>query len=159
MLSFRPGMLATVFFLLAAAVVPLPEALGAYRPPLMAVAVLYWSLAAPQRSTLVTAFLGGLALDALLGTLLGEHALALLVLSYLAQRFYLRLRAFPASQLSLAVAALLALYEFLLFWIDGVVGVTVPPLARWAPVASGALLWLAAWSALDGDRPEAPARL
>lgn len=156
----RPGPLVTLFLALVATILPLPDALTAFRPCWVPVATLYFALAAPERHGLLMAFFAGLALDALMGTLLGEHALALLVIVYLAQRFYLRLRAFPLSQLTGAIAALLALYEFLLFWIDGVAGVTVAPLARWAPVASGTLVWLLVWFlAGGGERREAPAQL
>ncbi|HEX5421822.1 MAG TPA: rod shape-determining protein MreD, partial [Gammaproteobacteria bacterium] len=157
--TLRPGGLVTMLFALAAAIVPLPDALAAFRPAWAAVVLLYWALAAPDRYGLIAAVLMGLALDALTGTLLGEHAFGLLVIVYLAQRFYLQLRAFPTSQLVLTIAALLALYEFLLFWIDGVAGVTVAPLERWAPVSSGCLMWLVFWYLFDGERPETPARL
>ncbi|HET7134120.1 MAG TPA: rod shape-determining protein MreD, partial [Gammaproteobacteria bacterium] len=84
----------------------------------------------------------GLALDALTGALLGQHALALLVVVYIAERFHLRLRVFPVSQLALTVLVLLGLYEFILFWIDGVADRTVPLIERWAPPLVGTLAWL-----------------
>jgi rod shape-determining protein MreD len=159
MAVLRPGGLVTMLFALVAAIVPLPGALAAFRPAWGAVVLLYWALAAPDRYGLLTAVVMGLALDALTGSLLGEHAFGLLVIVYLAQRFYFQLRVFPTSQLVLTIAALLALYEFLLFWIDGAVGVNVAALERWAPVSSGCLVWLAFWYLFGGDRPETSARL
>jgi rod shape-determining protein MreD len=157
--AVRPGGFFALFFALVFAVVPLPDGIASFRPSWVAVTLLYWGLVAPQRYGLATAFLSGLALDTLTGALLGQHALALIVIVYLAQRFYLRLRAFPTSQLALTVAVLLGLYEFLLFWIDGVTGRTVPVTARWAPILTSTLLWLLVWSLSDGSRREAPARL
>jgi rod shape-determining protein MreD len=43
----------------------------------------------------------GIVLDTLSGSLLGQHALALLVIVYIAERLHLRMRVFPMSQLGL----------------------------------------------------------
>jgi rod shape-determining protein MreD len=39
------------------------------------------------------------------------------------------------------VFALLAVYRFILFWINGVAGITVPAVVYWGPVISGTLIW------------------
>jgi rod shape-determining protein MreD len=101
----------------------------------------------------------GLALDTLSGALLGQHALALLLIVYLSQRFHLRIRVFPVSQLALTVVALLALYQFVLFWVDGVAGRTVPLVERWAPVVSGSLLWMLILVFVERGRQAAAARM
>lgn len=150
---------ASVVAALILAIVPLPDAVDPFRPDWVAVVLLYWSLIEPRRYGLLTAFWLGIVLDTLTGSLLGQHALALLVLVYLSQRFYLRIRAFPASQVALMVIALLALYEFILFWIDGAAGRTVPLTARWGPVATGGLLWLLVLVSIERGRQAAEARM
>ena len=145
--------------MLSLAVVPLPKLIEAFRPDWVAVVLLYWSLMAPRRFSLLTAFWMGLALDTLTGALLGQHALALLVVVYVAERFHLRLRVFPVSQLAFTVLILLGLYEFILFWIDGVADRTVPLIERWAPPLTGTLVWLVLVGLLDSRRSEAHARL
>jgi rod shape-determining protein MreD len=101
----------------------------------------------------------GLALDTLSGALLGQHCLALLAVVYLSQRFYLRIRVFPVSQLVITAALLLTLYEFVLFWIDGVAGRTVPLNERWAPIISGTVLWTLLLVFLERGRQVAAARM
>ena len=83
----------------------------------------------------------GVVLDVSYGTLLGQHAVALCVIVFITVRFHLLMRVFPLSQLTLTVFALLALYQFILFWINGVAGVTAPSITYWAPVITGTLLW------------------
>jgi len=144
---------------LALAVVPLPDAVAPFRPDWVAVVLLYWSLMAPRHFSLFTAFWMGIALDTLSGALLGQNALALLLIVYLAEKFHLRLRVFPVSQLGFTVLVLLGLYEFVLFWIDGVAGRTVPLIERWLPPLTGTLVWLAMYVFLDRREREAPARL
>ena len=144
---------------LALATVPLPDIVAPARPDWVAVVLLYWSLMAPRHFSLLTAFWMGIALDTLTGALLGQNALALLVIVYLAEKFHLRLRVFPLSQLAITVLLLLGLYEFILFWIDGMAGRTVPLIERWLPPLTGTLAWSALYVLFDRRAREAPARL
>jgi rod shape-determining protein MreD len=154
---------------LALASVPLPDAVAPLRPDWVAVVLLYWSLMAPRHFSLMTAFWMGIALDTLTGALLGQNALALLVIVYLAEKFHLRLRVFPLSQLAITVLLLLGLYEFILFWIDGMApemtqagldaGRTVSLAERWVPPLTGTLVWVALYMLFDRREREAPARL
>ncbi len=92
------------------------------RPYLLLLLVIYWSLSAPRIAGLMFAWLCGLAIDVLKGTMLGQHALAFLLVGFLTHKFQLRMRIFPMSQQTLTVFMLLLLYEFVVFWIDGIIG-------------------------------------
>jgi len=144
---------------LVLAVLPLPDLVAPLRPDWVAVVLLYWSLMAPRRFSLLTALWMGIALDTLSGALLGQNALALLVIVYLAERFHLRLRVFPVSQVAFTVLVLLGLYEFILFWIDGVAGRTVPLVERWVPPLTGTLVWLAMLVFFDRGQRQARVRI
>lgn len=141
------------------AIVPLPAALAAYRPDWVPLVLIFWGLMAPERLGLLTAFAMGLALDTLSGALLGQHALAMVTVVYLSVRFHLLIRVFPVWQLSVTVFLLLAIYEFMLFWIDGVAGRSVPIIERWAPVVSGALVWPLVLGYLASVRHDAQVRI
>jgi rod shape-determining protein MreD len=80
------------------------------RPAFLVLAVLYWSTMRPTPAGMALGFLGGLALDVFQGSLLGEHALVLSFVTYLALRLNLLMRAKPIFEQSLyvAFAALLA---------------------------------------------------
>ena len=151
--------LSTFVVALALAVVPLPGAVAAFRPDWVPLTMIYWALTAPQRFGLLTALCLGLAVDTLSGALLGQHALAMLVVTYLSLRFHLRIRVFPIWQMTVTVFALLGLYEFVLFWVDGVAGRTVPHVERWAPVVSGTLLWPLVLGTLERARRADEARV
>jgi rod shape-determining protein MreD len=144
---------------LALSVVPLPAAAASFRPDWVALVLIYWAVVTPGRFGMFSAFVMGIALDSLTGALLGQHALALLLVVYLSQRFYLRIRVFPASQLALTVAVLLALYHFVLFWVDGVAGRSVPMVERWAPVLTGTLIWFMALVFTDRRADRAHAQI
>ena len=144
---------------LALAVIPLPAAVAAFRPDWVPLVMIYWALVTPERFGLLTALWLGLALDTLSGALLGQHAIAMLVVVYLSLRFHLRIRVFPIWQMTMTVFAMLAIYEFVLFWVDGVAGRTVPYIERWAPVLTGALLWPLVLGTLDRVRQDNQARV
>jgi rod shape-determining protein MreD len=149
----------TVIAALLLSIIPLPDAVVPFRPDWVAVVLLYWCLVDPRRYGLFSAFVIGLVLDAMTGTLLGQHSLALLVIVYLSQRFYTRIRLFPASQVALIIIALLGVYEFILLWIDGIAGAELPLVDRWGPVLTGGALWLLVLAGIERSRRVADARM
>jgi rod shape-determining protein MreD len=157
--SRRHLLLLSLIFSLALAIVPLPTPVATYRPDWVPIVLIFWALMAPERVGILTALAMGLALDTLSGALLGQHALAMVTVVYLSVRFHLRIRVFPVWQLSMTVFLLLALYEFILFWIDGISGRSVPVIERWAPVLSGVLVWPIVLGYLASVRHDAQTRM
>ena len=90
---------------------------------------------------LALGFISGLGLDVFHGSLLGQHALALSLVSFLAVRFNLLMRAKPIFEQSLFVFLALLLYEVVLWAIDGWTGRPSGGLARWVHTVTGSLLW------------------
>jgi rod shape-determining protein MreD len=131
----------TVILALLFSLVPLPEAIGPWRPNLLLLFVIYWSLSAPAIAGLMFAWLCGLATDQLTGMTLGQHALGFLVVAYATHKMQLRMRIFPIYHQTATVFMLLAVYEALMFWIDGITGHKVTTWLRWMPVVSGAIFW------------------
>jgi rod shape-determining protein MreD len=121
--------------------VPMPDAISPFRPDWVALIMIFWAIGVPRSYSVGIAWIVGLVLDATHGTLLGQHALALSLIVYIAVKFHLLMRVFPLIQLTATVFALLALYQFLLFWINGVAGVAAPSISYWGPVLSGTVIW------------------
>lgn len=122
-------------------VVPLPNYAAVLRPVFIAVVVLYWSTMAPQVGGILLGFLFGLLLDVLKGAQLGQHALAMSFIAFLAVRLHLLTRAKPLFQQALFAMVALLLYETLLWAIDGWSGRPVHSPTRWAHAVTGALIW------------------
>lgn len=137
---------------LALTMMPLPAALDVIRPDWVALIIIFWCLSVPQSYGVGIAWVTGLVLDVSQGTMLGQHSLALCVVAYLTVRFHLQMRVFPLLQLTAFVLALNALYQFLLFWTNGVAGISSPASVYWAPVLAGAVLWPLLYSFLSGLR-------
>jgi rod shape-determining protein MreD len=137
----RVPMLLSVLAGLILSVLPLPYWLNIARPDFLVIVVLYWSIMVPRAGGITLAFAAGLLLDAFKGVVLGQHALALCLASYIAIKLHLRVRIFPIWHQALTVFWLLALYQFMLFWIDGATGHAITNYARWIPAFTGAALW------------------
>lgn len=123
------------------AIAPMPDWAEPFRPDWVAMTLIYWATNLPRTYSVGWAWIIGIILDVAQGTLLGQHALALSLVIYVTVKFHLQMRQFPTLQLSATVFALLALYQFILFWINGVAGVNTPTVSYWGPVLTGSLIW------------------
>ena len=137
---------------------PMPAWAALWRPAWVALVLIYWCMAAPRYTGVVMGWVLGLLLDVLAGTLLGQHALALCLVVYITVRFHLQMRQFPLSQLTATVFAQLALYQFILFWINGVAGVHTTAVTYWGPVLSGTIIWPFLFMFFSGMRYRATAK-
>lgn len=121
--------------------VPLPDWVAMARPAFFPATVIFWALTQPDRFGVIAAWICGLLLDVVYTTPLGQHALALAVCAFAVFKLKDLLWDFPALQQTVVLLPLFLLYEFILFWIDGVNGRSVDPLWRWLPALSTVVIW------------------
>ncbi len=132
--------------------VPLPGVLEPFKPYWPALILLYWALESEDRVSLGLAFSVGLCADLLVGVLLGEQAMRLCALTFIALRFRSRLRFFPMWQQALAVLALLLNDRILLMIVRMLAGGPLPPVSWWISPFVGAALWPFVFLLLDDLR-------
>jgi rod shape-determining protein MreD len=137
----RGRMFLTVLVALILTVLPLPHWLDVVRPAFLVLTVLFWSVNAPRTGGIALGFFAGLMLDVFQGPVLGEHALALALVTYIGVREHQRIRSKPAIQQALIVFVALIFYELVLFMIDGWTGHPVTSSLRWVHAFTGALIW------------------
>ena len=132
-----------VSFLIALilSIMPLPVWVQNFRPQWVSLALIYWCLALPQRVNVGTAWTLGVFQDVLTGTLLGQHALGLSIVAFVAVKLHLRIRIFPLWQQSLTIMVLLLLERLLELWVMGATGQPTPTLWYWVPALVGSALW------------------
>jgi rod shape-determining protein MreD len=126
------GYLVILLTFLAAAVlsvVPLPSWLQWARPEWMTLTLIYWCIALPHRAGIGTGLLAGIGLDVLEGSVLGQHALALVIVALLALLLYQRLRVYSLWQQAGVVFIMVGISQLICQWIQNVEGAgAVPPL-------------------------------
>jgi len=153
-LPLRGYIIITISFLLAIllSIFPLPDWLAVFRPPWVALVLVYWAIALPSRIGLGIAWASGLLLDGLNDTVLGEHALALVVVAYLAHKSYLQIRMFPLSQQALSIMVFILIYQILLLLIQSILGQLTNSHWFWAPAVTSLLVWPMLFILLRGCR-------
>ena len=137
----RGAILATFAVALALASLPLPEVMASWRPAWVTMVLIYWAIALPERVGLAAAWVAGLFVDVLVGTLLGQHAIGLVLAAFVAVKLHLRMRVLPPWQQSLGVFVLVALQHLLVLWTRGMQGLPTGWEAVYAPAVTSALLW------------------
>jgi rod shape-determining protein MreD len=146
----------TVVAAILLSLLPLPHALLPFKPYWVALVVIYWSLETRGTLNLGLAFLIGLVMDVLSGSLMGLHALSLVIMVFLVQRFRSRLRFFPPWQQALSVLVLLVNDRIILIWITALLGEPLPTWEYWLSPLTGMFFW--PWLFLLLDRIRARAR-
>jgi rod shape-determining protein MreD len=131
---------------------PMPAALEPLRPYWVGLVLIYWSMEVPKPLPLGAAFLIGLLLDVLTASLMGLHALSLLVLVYLVRRFRPRIRFVPPWQQALAVLAILVNDRIIMLWSMILMGEPVPTWQHWVSPLVGMALWPWIFLGLDHAR-------
>ena len=128
-----------VAFMLSA--LPMPEWASLWRPGWVALVLIYWCMALPQKIGVATGWLVGLMLDVLLGTVLGQHALAMCVIAFVTHKLHRQVRVLPVWQQGISVFLLVLFYQVLVLWINGIQGVPVEVVAYWASPLVSTVLW------------------
>lgn len=133
--------------------VALPDPVAAARPMWLPLILAFWALYEPRVPVLLAAFVVGLLLDGLFAAALGQHALGLVLVVFVAIRLRSLVGLLPMLQSMFVLAPIWAAYALLMFWLDGVGRHGSDPWLRWLPVVSTALFWPAVHLVLEALCP------
>ncbi|MCP4700551.1 MAG: rod shape-determining protein MreD [Gammaproteobacteria bacterium] len=122
------------------AIMPLPAWANPWRPNWVAMTLLYWCIALPQRVGVLSGWTVGIVFDILRDTLFGLHALSFSVLAYLGLKFHRRIRVLPYRQQMPWVFALMLMMQSWEVWMRGMQGAPAD-LSFIYPAISSTLLW------------------
>ena len=120
---------------------PMPAIVEPWRPAWVALVLIYWCMALPTRTGILTAWIAGLFLDVMSGTLLGQHALALSVIAFISLKVHRQVRVLPLLQQCITIYGLVFVFQALVLWINGIKGMPVTLSAYFAVPLISMLLW------------------
>jgi len=120
---------------------PLPNWLEHARPEWMVLVLMYWALAMPEQVGVTVAFIVGLLLDVTQGAILGQHAVGLVIIIFIINAQYQRIRVFSLAQQALVVLFLLLIKQVLVLWVSGMVGQAPDIGLYFLPSLTGAIIW------------------
>ena len=133
--------LATVVVAFLLTLLPMPGWTVWLRPAWVLMILIYWAMMEPERVNVGVAWIVGIFLDVLEGTLLGEHALALTIVVYFVVRMHAQLRMYSILQQALWVFLFSLLYQVILFCTQGVIGDLPKTWLYWSSSLTTMLLW------------------
>jgi rod shape-determining protein MreD len=146
-----------VFSLIAALLLNfLPLGRAPYMPDFLALVLMFWAVHQPRRVGIGVAFVFGLAMDVHQVALLGQHALAYSLLTFLAIMVHRRLLWFSVPSQAVQVLPLFAASHALELGIRLIAGGTFPGSAIFLAPLIEALLWPIATLVLLAPQRRAP---
>ena len=133
-----------IFTLLVAcvlALVPVPAWVEPMRPAWVPLVFIYWVIAMPHKVGVISGWAVGVVLDAMTGAVLGQNALAMGLIAYIAYVLHLRIRVFPIWQQCLSILVLVGIYQLVNIMVIRAVYMTPWTLWYWTSVLVSALVW------------------
>jgi rod shape-determining protein MreD len=122
-------------------ILPLPGWVIWLRPAWTLLVLIYWVMALPYLIGVTTAFCVGILMDLLQGTLLGEYAFVMVIISFIVMKTYKIIRVYPLLQQTFVVFLLVLLYQLLIFIIQGIIGQLPHTWGYWLTAITSAILW------------------
>lgn len=122
-------------------ILPLPVWVQWLRPSWTLLVLIYWVMVMPYRVSVGYAFVLGLLIDLLQGSLLGLHVVALVAVTYFVAKLHRQFKAYPLRQQILMVLLLVFLYKLIIYAVLGFVGQLPHSLLYWLSIIISALLW------------------
>ena len=122
-------------------ILPLPHWIVWYRPAWVFMILIFWMIVAPERVGIGVAWMVGLFLDLLTGTVLGQHAFVLSVIAYFMIKFQAQIRSFPLWQKMLLIMFFTGIYLILQYWLMASIGLRPDTWKYWLPIVTTAILW------------------
>ena len=95
----------------------------------------------PSRIGVTVAWLAGLLLDVSYGTLMGQHAIGMVIVIYFIHIQHQRLRVASLLQQAIVIFVLLLIKQLLILWVDGMVGRAPDSWLFFMPTITSTLLW------------------
>ncbi len=133
---------------------PIPQDWQWFRPHWLLVFFIYCQVVYPNHFNPILAWVGGLLVDSLLETRLGEHALVFAVICYLTAllrpKFLLR----PLWQQFGKVSLLVCFAQILILWFHAITGQNPHTLLYWMGTVTSCVFWIFMSAFLQAFRPQ-----
>lgn len=138
--TLRIGLI-TIIGAFMLAIMPLPDWAVQFRPDWVTLVLIYWAMALPTKIGVTMAWFTGLLLDVSYGTLMGQHAVGMVLVIYVIHLQHQRLRVASLLQQAIVIFFLLLLKQLLSLWVDGMLGRAPDNWLYFMPTISSTLLW------------------
>lgn len=155
-----PAIILSLLLAMILRTIALPTEVIVLSPDWLLLTCLYWSLKAPTRFGIWSAWLIGLLTDVLTGRVLGQYALAYAISTYLCATRHKRFHFYAPIQQALFILVI-TLFARLVIFVTDYTGNSIAAHSGWYWLSclSSALVWLLfsnLWGKLRKDLPSSP---
>ena len=120
---------------------PLPDTLVDWRPCWLAMFLIYWCMALPERVGISSAWFLGLLFDVQQSFIFGQHALGFTFLAYIILKNHKQLRVYPLLHQAIMVCVYLIMYKAIMLLVTFLSGKIVYTWDYWLPAITSMLIW------------------
>jgi rod shape-determining protein MreD len=120
----------------------IPTGPMSFLPDWLALVLCFWSVREYRKVGMGVAFMFGIAMDVGQGSLMGQHALAYVLIAYLASSLSRRILWFPITEQALHVLPMLFVAHLVQFIVRMIAGAEFPGFGYFLSPVIAALLWV-----------------
>ena len=131
----------SVLLALVLMVMPLPDWLFYYRPDWLALVLIYWALATPDKVGATIGFLLGLLMDVLLVKKFGLNALGMCMIGFVANWMHTQIRTLSIWRQAITVGIMIAVMKLIIGWVLGMFSEFTMTLYYWYSIVGDILVW------------------
>jgi rod shape-determining protein MreD len=121
--------------------IPLKEEWALYRPEWVALTLIHWGLVLSNKTTFIFAWVAGLLIDAMYGSIIGQHALGFTIVVFMTLRMRTRLMVDSIFQQFFLLFLVLGTYMLVNLWILGITSNAPSGWDYWTSVVTSLLIW------------------
>ena len=122
-------------------ILPLPTSINWLAPHWSLLILVFWIMQMPFLVNVCAAFITGILLDLLKGSLLGEHAFALVVVAYLVVKTYRLFAKQSVLQQSFFIFGFTLIYQIIIVVINAIIGQLHFSWLFWLAAITSAIFW------------------
>lgn len=139
---FNGAILLSLLIAFILSMLPISEEWKLWRPEWLALTFVHWGIGTPKKSSLVLAWFVGLLVDAIHGSVLGQHAFGFLLVLFITLRMRPRILIDSLFQQQFLLFLSLGAYLLINLWILGITGNTPSSgWSYWLTVLSSMIVW------------------
>ncbi len=140
-LRFTGAIILSLIVAFALSLLPLREAWVLWRPEWVALTIIHWGLFLPKKTSLLLAWVAGLLVDAIHGSIMGQHAFGFIIITLMTLRMRPRISAENYLHQIFLVFLVLGTYLLVNLWILGVTGNSPSGWGYWLTVLTSLVIW------------------
>lgn len=132
---------ASIIVALMVSMLPLPYWAMWVKPAWVLMVLIYWAITVPDIVSVGFAWVSGLFVDLVGGSVLGEHALTFTIVIFMVYRMQMQLRMYPLLQQCISVGMFVLAERILVYCIQGFVGELPSTNLFWLSSLTSMIFW------------------